>query len=66
VPITQTVRGTSFGYENIALPDLSAQSHIVRVSAVSGRVDVDYVLLAPTSRSVNTPSTIKFPADVAR
>ena len=64
--VTQTAKANSFGYENIALPDLSAQSHIVRVSAVSGRVDVDYVLLVPTSRSANTPSTIKFPADVAR
>ena len=41
----RTVMATSFGYENIMLNDLSAQSHSVRVGAVSGRVDVDYVLL---------------------
>ena len=63
---TRTVMGTSFGYDNIALPDLSAQSHIVTVSAVSGSVNVDYVLLVPTTRSANTPATVEFPADVAR
>jgi peptidoglycan/xylan/chitin deacetylase (PgdA/CDA1 family) len=63
---TRTVTGTGFGYENVALPDLSAQSHIVKVSAVSGSVNVDYVLLVPISRSANTPATIEFPADVAR
>ena len=63
---TRTVTDTSFGYDNIALPDLSAHSHIVTVSAVSGTVNVDYVLLVPTSRSANTPATIEFPADVAR
>jgi peptidoglycan/xylan/chitin deacetylase (PgdA/CDA1 family) len=62
----RTVMATSFGYENIMLNDLSAQSHSVRVGAVSGRVDVDYVLLVPTSRSANTPAAIAFPVDVAR
>ena len=63
---TRTVAGTQFGYHNIALPDLSAQSHTVKVGAVSGRVDIDYVLLVPTSRSANTPATTRFPADVTR
>ena len=62
---TRTVKATVFSYENGALRDLTAQDHIVRVSAVSGRVDVDYVLLVPTSRSANTPADIEFPADVA-
>jgi peptidoglycan/xylan/chitin deacetylase (PgdA/CDA1 family) len=63
---TRTVAGARFGYHNIALPDLSAQSHTVKVSAASGRVVMDYALLVPTSRSANTPATVRFPADVAR
>jgi peptidoglycan/xylan/chitin deacetylase (PgdA/CDA1 family) len=58
---TRTVTGTSFGYENITLRDLSAQVHVVTMGQVSGAATVDYVLLVPTSRSADTPTTVLFP-----
>lgn len=63
---TRAVTGTTFGYENVTLKDLSATGHTLTVGQVSGTVDVDYALLVPISRSPGTPATIEFPADVAR
>jgi peptidoglycan/xylan/chitin deacetylase (PgdA/CDA1 family) len=64
--VTGTVTGTSFGYDNIILKDISVRSHTLRVSQVEGAVMVDYVLLIPTSRSSSTPATVNFPVDVVR
>ena len=62
--VTRTVAGTGFGYENIALGDLSAQSHTVSVRQVSGSVVVDYALLIPTSRTSGSPPGVEFPGDM--
>lgn len=65
-PATQAVIGASFGYGNIFLRDLSAEVHSVKVAAVSGAVDVDYILLVPAGRSAGTPAGVEFPAGVVR
>jgi hypothetical protein len=62
--IARTAVWPGFGYENIPLGDITAQSHTISVSRVSGMVIVDYVLLIPTSRSSNTPVSVEFPADI--
>jgi peptidoglycan/xylan/chitin deacetylase (PgdA/CDA1 family) len=64
--VTRAVKGVTFGYEIVPLLNLSAQDHTVRVSAISGTVNLDYVFLTPMSRSVDTPPEVEFPNDVTR
>ncbi len=64
--VTRTVTGTNFGYANVPITDITAQSHSVRLGQASGTVSVDYILLIPTSRTINTPAGVEFPLDLAR
>lgn len=64
--VTRKVKDVGFGYENVPWLDLGAGDHTVRLSAVSGTIVLDYVLLIPMSRSAATPAGVEFPDDVAR
>jgi hypothetical protein len=48
----------------VALTDLSAEQHSLSLTGLAGTVILDYALLVPTSRSINTPLGVLFPADL--
>ncbi|MFN2195366.1 MAG: polysaccharide deacetylase family protein [Anaerolineales bacterium] len=60
----QPATDETFGYTSVALTDLSAEQHSLSLTGLAGTVILDYALLVPTSRSINTPLGVLFPADL--